>query len=86
VIVGLNRVLSHAGKDYHLQVEDLGFEAAAFDVRVYDGGSLLWHKRMSYADLAQRALPREEAERELRGLMEKTLHTLEAAIVKGKLT
>jgi hypothetical protein len=85
VIVGLNRVISHAGKDYHLQVEDLGLEAAVFDVRAYDGGSLLWHKRMSYADLVQRALSREETERELRALMEKTLHTLEAAIVKGKL-
>jgi hypothetical protein len=85
VIVGLNRIFPHAGKDYHLQVEDLGFETAVFDVRVYDGGSLIWHKRVSYADLAQRALPREDAERELRALMEKTLHTLEAAVVKGKL-
>jgi hypothetical protein len=86
VIVGLNRILSHAGKDYHLQVEDLGVEVAAFDVRVYDGGSIAWRKRVSYADLVQRALPREELERELHAMMEKTLHTLEAAVVKGKLT
>jgi hypothetical protein len=85
VIVGLNRIVAHAGKDYHLQVEDAGFETAAYDVRVYDGGSVVWHKRVSYAELAQRAVPRDEAERELHTAMEKTLHTLEAAIVKGKL-
>ena len=85
MIVGVNRIFRHEGKDYHLQVEDLGLEASAFEVRVYDGGSVAWRKRLSYAELAQRNLPREDMEPELRAMMEKTLHTVEAAIAKGKL-
>ena len=85
MIVGINRVFQHDAKDYHLQVEDLGLEACSFEVRVYDGGSVAWRKRLSYAELVQRSLPREDMERELHAMMEKTLHTVEAAIAKGKL-
>ena len=47
---------------------------------------MLWHKRMSYADLVAQNLPPLEQDEALRGLMEKTLHTVQAAIAKGKLT
>ena len=36
VIVGVNRVFEHEGKQYHIQAEDLGVEQACFEVRVYD--------------------------------------------------
>jgi len=85
MLPGINRVHQHEGKDYHLQAEDLGPEQAAFEVRVYDGGSVLWHKRMSYADLVAQKLPRLEQDEVLRVLMEKTLQTVQAAIAKGKL-
>ena len=85
MLPGINRIHQHEGKDYHLQAEDLGAEQAAFEVRVYDGGTVLWHKRMSYADLVAQKLPRLEQDEALRGLMEKTLHTVQAAITKGKL-
>jgi hypothetical protein len=85
MIVGLNRVFESGGKELHIQVEDLGVETAAFEVRVYDGGSVVWRKRIPYNDLAQQGLPREEMEAQLRAMMEKTLHTVEAAIAKGKL-
>jgi hypothetical protein len=85
MIVGLNRVLSHGGKDYHVQVEDLGVDTAVFEVRVYDAGSVVWRKRIPYAELLQQGLPRQEMEVQLHALMGKTLHTVEAAIVKGKL-
>jgi hypothetical protein len=85
VIVGVNRVFPHDGKNFHIQVEDLGEVQAAFEVRVYDGGTVLWKKRVAYADILARSLPRLEQEEELRGLMEKTLHTVQAAIAKGKL-
>jgi hypothetical protein len=85
VIVGLNRVVPHGGKDYHVQVEDLGEEQAAFEVRVYDGGTVLWRKKVAYADLLARNLPRLELDDELRSMMEKMLHTVQAAIAKGKL-
>jgi hypothetical protein len=85
MIPGVNRVFPHEGKHYHLQAEDLGVEQASFEMRVYDGGTVLWHKRISYADLVAQKLPRLEQDEALRTLMEKTLNTVQAAIAKGKL-
>lgn len=85
MIMGVNRVVPHEGRDYHVQVEDLGEAQAAFEVRVYVEGTVLWRKRVPYADVLARALPRLEQEEALRALMEKTIHTVQAAIVKGKL-
>lgn len=85
MLVGLNKVCGHEGKEYHVQVEDLGLEQAAFEVRVYEKGSVLWRKRVPYDDVLARKLPRLEQEESLRSLMEKALHTVQAAIAKGKL-
>jgi hypothetical protein len=85
MVPGVNRVFPHDGKDYHLQAEDLGPEQACFEARVYDGGTVLWHKKISYADLVGQRLPKMEQDEALRALMEKTLHTVQAAIAKGKL-
>ena len=86
MIVGVNRVYEHQGKQYHIQAEDLGLEQACFEVRVYDGGTVLWRKRLPYAEILEKKLPRLEQDESLRVLMEKTLHTVQAAIAKGKLT
>ena len=86
MIVGVNRVYEHQGKQYHIQAEDLGLEQACFEVRVYDGGTVLWRKRLPYAEILEKKLPRLEQDESLRALMEKTLHTVQAAIAKGKLT
>jgi hypothetical protein len=85
VIVGVNKVFEHAGKEYHIQAEDLGTAQAVFEVRVYDHGTVLWRKRVPYAEILQKSLPRLEQEDEIRSLMEKMLHTVQAAIAKGKL-
>ena len=85
MIVGVNRVFEHEGRSYHLQAEDLGVEQAAFEARVYDGGTILWKKRVAYAELLAQQLPKLEQDDALRALMEKTLHTVQAAIAKGKL-
>lgn len=85
MVTGLNTVFRHDGKEYHLQTEDLGREAAAFEVRVYDQGSVVWLKRISYADLAAQELPTVEHQKKMRATMEKTLRTVEAAIARGKI-
>ena len=85
MIGGINRVYEHAGREYHIQAEDLGTEQAVFEVRVYDGGAVLWRKRLPYAELIAKKLARPEQDDELRTLMEKALHTVQAAIAKGKL-
>ena len=85
MIGGVNRVYEHGGREYHIQTEDLGVEQALFEIRVYDGGAVLWHKRVPYADIIAKKLPRPEQDDELRALMEKMMHTVQAAIAKGKL-
>jgi hypothetical protein len=85
MIVGVNRVYEHDGKQYHIQAEDLGLEQACFEVRVYDHGTVLWRKKLPYDEILQKKLPKLEQDESLRALMEKTLHTVQAAIAKGKL-
>jgi hypothetical protein len=85
MIIGVNKVYPHAGHQYHIQAEDLGVDQAAFEVRVYEQGTVLWRKRVAYADVLEQKLARTEQDETLRSLMEKTVHTVEAAISKGKL-
>lgn len=85
IVTGTNTVFHHDDREYHLQAEDLGSEAAAFEVRVYDHGSVLWVKRISYSELEEKGLPKLEREQALRTKMERTLLTVEAAIAKGKI-
>ena len=85
MIPGANRVLSHAGRELHIQAEDMGVEQACFEVRIYEQGGVLWRKRVSYSDIVARGLPKLELEEALRSALEKTLQTVEAAIVRGKL-
>jgi hypothetical protein len=86
VISGVNRVYEHGGKEYHLQAEDLGLEQANFAVRVYHGGTVLWQKRVPYTDVLEKNLSKLEQEEAVRALMEKAIHTVQAALAKGKLT
>ena len=86
MIVGVNRVYEHEGRSFHIQAEDLGLEKACFEVRVYDKGAVLWRKQVPYAEIVQQNLPRLEQDESLRALMDKTLHTVQAAISKGKIT
>ena len=85
MIGGINRVYEHDGREYHLQAEDLGAAQGFFEVRVYDGGAVLWHKRVPYAEILEKKLPPAEQDDALRALMDKTMHTVQAAIAKGKL-
>jgi hypothetical protein len=85
MITGVNRVYQHEGKQYHLQAEDLGVNEACFEVRVYDGGTILWRKKISYKDVLEKNLPKLEQDESLRALLEKTLTALQAGIAKGKL-
>jgi hypothetical protein len=85
VIIGVNRVYEHAGKQYHVQAEDLGIEQGHFEVRVYVDGAVLWRKKVGYAEILQKALPKAEQDEALNAFMEKTIHTVQAAIAKGKL-
>jgi hypothetical protein len=85
MIVGVNKVFEHGGKQYHIQGEDLGVEDACFEVRVYDGGTVLWRKKIAYREILDKNLPKIELEESLRALLEKTLQAVQAGIAKGKL-
>ena len=85
MIVGLNRIFEHEGREFHIQVEDLGEEEASFEVRVHTGGGIVWQKRMNYAETLARGLPKAEQDEAIGSAMEKAMHTVEAAIARGKL-
>jgi hypothetical protein len=86
MISGVNRVYEHGGKEYHLQAEDLGLEQANFVVRVYEGGCVRWQKHVPYSEVVEKNLSKIEQDEAVRALMEKAIHTLQAAIAKGKLS
>ncbi|MEM9599070.1 MAG: hypothetical protein AAGD06_32685, partial [Acidobacteriota bacterium] len=73
MITGSNTVFEHNGKEYHLQAEDLGAELGVFEIRVYTQGTVLWQKRMPYADLLEQGLGQKDLYQALRTKMEKTL-------------
>ncbi len=85
MITGINKVTRRDEREFHLQAEDLGTETSAFEVRVYDKGTVIFQKRFSYAELLEKGLPRTEQDQALRQQMEKTILTVEAAIGKGKI-
>ncbi len=85
MIVGLNKIFEHNGKQYHIQGEDLGVDDACFEVRVYDGGTVLWHKKIPYREILEKKLPKLEQDESLRAFLEKTLQAVQAGIAKGKL-
>jgi hypothetical protein len=85
VIVGLNRIVEHEGRQLHIQVEDLGEEHACFEVRLHERGAVLWSKRVGYAETLAQGLPKADQDEAIRSTMEKTLHTVAAAIARGKL-
>ena len=85
MIVGLNRAVEHEGRQFHVQVEDLGEGHGCFEVRLHEGGGILWRKQVDYRDVLGRGLPKEEQDEAVRASMEKTLHTVLAAIARGKL-
>jgi hypothetical protein len=85
MIVGLNLRVDHEGKQYHVQVEDLGEAKACYEVRVHEGGGIRWSKQVSYQDILSEGLPRAEQDDKIRSSMEKMLHTAATAITRGKL-
>jgi len=82
MVTGVNRVFEHAGRQFHIQVEDLT-SGDTVEVRVYDKGAVLFVKRVPYAEAIAGAPEREDA---IRTFMEKTVQTVTAAIAKGKIT
>jgi len=85
VIAAINRILEHDGHQYHVQSEDLGLEEKSFEVRVFLKGTVLWHKRVPYSEGVDLSAPKAEIEEQVHALMDKTIHTVEAAIAKGKI-
>jgi hypothetical protein len=85
MIVGMNRIVEHEGRQFHVQVEDLGEAHACFEVRLHEGGGIRWRKQVGYRDILGQGLPKDEQDDAVRASMEKTLHTVAAAIARGKL-
>lgn len=85
MLTGINRIVEHEGRQFHIQCEDLGTDEASYEIRVYDGGTVLWLKRFAYKDLVDQGLEQAELEKTLRAQIDKTLQVVHAAVVKGKI-
>jgi len=85
MIVGLNLRIDHEGRQFHIQVEDLGEAKACFEVRLHEGGGILWRKQVGYQDILGKGLPKEEQDEAIRSSMEHMLHTAATAVARGKL-
>jgi len=85
MIAGLNLKVEHEGRQFHVQVEDLGEARACFEIRVHEGGGIVWSKQVKYQEILDRGLPRAEQDDAVRSSMEKMLHTAATAIARGKL-
>jgi hypothetical protein len=57
MFAAVNKLFAHGGREYHLQAEDLGVPLASFEVRVYDGGAILWRKRVPTARCSSASSP-----------------------------
>ena len=82
MVTGTNRIFEHAGREFHIQIEDLA-SGDTVEVRVYYKGAVLWVKRMPYGEAIAGAPSRDDA---IRTFMEKTIQTVSAAIAKGKIS
>ncbi|HEY8234649.1 MAG: hypothetical protein ACHQM7_09475 [Vicinamibacterales bacterium] len=85
MVVGLNLRVEHEGRQFHVQVEDLGEARACFEVRVHEGGGIIWSKQVGYQEILDQKLPRSEQDDAVRSSMEKVLHTAATAVARGKL-
>ena len=85
MIVGLNRAVEHEGRHFHVQVEDLGAPQRVLRGPAARGGGIVWRKQVDYREILGRGLPRDGQDDAVLATMEKTLHTVVAAIARGKL-
>ena len=84
MIPGRNVDLEHEGRKFQIQVEDLGEEAQCLEVRLTEGGSILWQKQVPYPDRLQN-LDEGTHYRELAAQVDRTVRTVRAALLRGKL-
>lgn len=81
---GFNRTVEHEGRKLHVQIEDLSPHQPVFDVRVYHGGEVLFHKKVNHAPPGAEETESGRSER-LRVAAEKLLITMTEAIARGKI-
>jgi hypothetical protein len=81
--VGFNRIVSHEGRDLHVQIEDLGAALGVFEARIYEGGQVVFHKRMPHPPAKGAGV--EERREQLKTAAEHLMVTLSEAIRRGKI-
>lgn len=82
--LGFNRTISHAGRGLHVQIEDLGEKRGCFEVRIYEGGQVLFRKQVAHGAAPPHEPPEARVQR-LKGESEKLLAATLSAIQRGKI-
>ena len=81
---GVNVHLEHGGVDYHIQIEQLS-ESLQLEVRVYTGGRILFHKRLSYGEAVEGLGNPIHVQSAVQEEVAKLLALVKAAILKGRI-
>ena len=84
MITGVNVHLDQAGADYHIQIEDLE-GTHELEARVYAGGRILFHKRMSYHEAVEGLVNPVHIKTAVEGEQAKLLALVKAAIQRGRI-
>jgi hypothetical protein len=81
---GANVHVDHGGADYHIQIEQLS-ETLHLDVRVYTGGRILFHKKISYAESVEGLVNPVHVQSAVQEEVAKLLALVKGAILKGRI-
>lgn len=85
MITGINTHFENNGKSYHIQIEDIGMPAEELDIKVYLLGTVVFHKRISYKEKIENT-DKSNMNHIVEEELKKTLITIKAAIMRGKIT
>lgn len=84
MITGVNAHFPHEGVDYHIQIEDIEANTE-LEVRVYCGGRILFHKRLSYREAVEGLGNPVHIDAAVEGELAKLYALVKAAILKGRI-
>lgn len=81
---GANVHLDQGGVDYHVQIEQIE-DPLQLEVRVYAGGRILFHKRVSYAEAVEGLGNPAHVQSAVQEEVAKLLALVQAAIQRGRI-
>jgi hypothetical protein len=80
MIPGINSNVTHAGVEYHIQTEDLGWRNPYVLTLVFRAGAIIAREKVNYRD----TLGDEASETEIKNLMDRQHHRIMGRVAAGQ--